>query len=82
MVLFTCECVRNEASRSCLLKRRDLIRQESGVKGGDSLQFSGKLTASQHLYEDIYNLAVYCPVGSHGTYGNVFFKYMLCTGSR
>lgn len=42
----------------CLLKpgttrQGDLIRQESGVKGGDSLQFSGKLTSSQHPCEDI-----------------------------
>lgn len=32
---------------------RDLIRRESAMKGGDSFQFSGKLTSSQHHCEDI-----------------------------
>lgn len=92
MVLFSGKCVRNEASRLCcwcLLKPgttrlRDLIRQESGVKRGDSLQFSGKLTSSQHQCEDIILLVWYRylkVLWDRKTYGDFILMLWLGTGT-
>lgn len=55
-ILFCCRCLLKPGTT----RQRDLIRQESGVKGSDSLQFSGKLTSSQHRCEDIILTVYFC----------------------